>query len=278
MLCQNLRKHFLIKTLYELKANKISIKMKIINVYLYGDSHVRSFFGLEEQILYKDRFLLYNKYKSSVSLSGILKNTNEYRLEILEQIKKDPNGIYIFKFGQVDVEYVYNYKIFVEKKDIDFKNYYFEMLDRYTSWVKSLPVENKFICSTNLPNQNHSIFTILQHLNNYSLNIPFKNVSNNIILFNDMLQQKCQSSNIHFLNILNLMIEKKNDFYVLKDFFVGKDHHIKGGEWQPMLTYERHLNKEYGLSVNYYLQNELYNFLLSANKEAEEEAESRKIQ
>jgi hypothetical protein len=238
--------------------------MKTYNVYLYGDSHVRSFFGLEEQILYKDRFLLHNKYKSSVSLSGILKNNNEYRLEILEQIEKDKDGIYIFKFGQVDIEYVYNYKIFVEKKDVDFKSYYFEMLDRYTTWIKSLHIENKIVCSTNLPNQNHSILTILHHLNDYTFNISYKNVSNNTILFNDMLQQKCQSNNIPFFNILDIMIEKKeDDYYVLKDFFLGKDHHIKGCEWQPMLTYERHLNLNYGFSVNDSLQNELYNFLLS---------------
>jgi hypothetical protein len=138
------------------------------------------------------------------------------------------------------------------------------MLDRYTTWIKSLHIENKIICSTNLPNQNHSILTILQHLNDYTFNISYKNVSNNTILFNDMLQQKCQSNNIPFFNILDIMIEKKeDDYYVLKDFFLGKDHHIKGCEWQPMLTYERHLNSNYGFSVNDSLQNELYNFLLS---------------
>lgn len=237
--------------------------MEIQDVYIYGDSHVRSFFGLDEKFLYKDKFLFHNKHKSSASLSGILKFKNEYRLEILEQIKKDENGIYIFKFGQVDVEYVYNYKLFVEnRKDLDFKNYYSEMLDVYTSWVKSLPVKNKFICSTNLPNQNHSISTILQHLNNHTLNIPFEIISNNTILFNNILQEKCLLNNIPFLDILNLMIEKKGDFFVLKDFFVGKDHHIKGGEWQPLLIYERKLNQKYGCSVIDCLQTELYNFLL----------------
>ena len=239
--------------------------MKVYNVYFFGDSHTRSFFGIEEQILYKDRFLFHNHYKSSVSLSGLLKIENEYRLQILHQIEIDPDAIFIFKFGQVDIEYVYYYKTFIQNKQIDFENYYSEMIDRYIDFILILPIKNKIICSTNLPNQNHSVSTILQHLNNYSLNISFQNVSNNTIIFNDLLQQKCLQKNILFLNILTLMIQKHQheNFYILKDHFIGKDHHISGCEWQPMLTYERKLNSYYGCLTVSILQNVLYDFLLS---------------
>lgn len=94
-------------------------------ITLFGDSHTLCFVGLSinnyNYLLinkYDKNFLIKNRNHISVSITGLTNNNSKlkYNTTIYKNINDNDNNYYMFKLGQVDVEYIYYYKLFVKKK------------------------------------------------------------------------------------------------------------------------------------------------------------------
>ena len=88
-----------------------------LNFYIYGCSHAKCF--VRDHMTYSN-FSVYNKFKSSASMSGIVRDKSKlnYKKEVEESLYKNSNSFHIFKFGQVDVEYIYYHKLIDKKQNI----------------------------------------------------------------------------------------------------------------------------------------------------------------
>lgn len=218
------------------------------NIFIFGDSHSRSFFGKKEQIIF-DNFIVHNKFKSKVSMSGITnpKSISNYHNEVVDFINSrvDDTDIYCFKLGQVDIEYVYNFKKYIKMENIDFIDFCNNIIDKYLEFLSNLK-KNIIVCGPNLPNYDKSVSAIYETLNiqNTDEVIQFKNINENIMMFNEILKEKCGEKNILFADFIPLL---KNDENMLKTEFIGVDHHIKGCEFANNI---RHFPEDYGKNVN----------------------------
>jgi len=97
-------------------------------IKIFGDSHCLCFVGSSHQDKYLDinnKTLVINCNQDSVSISGLnnKKSTLGYNKTIVKNIEKVSNVYHLFKLGQVDIEYVYYYKLLIKKENI---YYYFQ--------------------------------------------------------------------------------------------------------------------------------------------------------
>ena len=100
-----------------------------MEIYLFGDSHSRSFTTLKQKTIdVKNNVILYNHYKDSVTIRG-LNNSNsstkygDFIINQLKAIKDKSNTIILLKIGQVDLEYSYYYKKIIKKENIILDNF-----------------------------------------------------------------------------------------------------------------------------------------------------------
>lgn len=224
----------------------------MINVYIFGDSNVRSFFGKQSKII-NEKIIFHNLYKSKVSMKG-LNNGNSisnYKQEIIDFISSNNNinDYYVFKFGQVDIEYVLNYKKFIKNEDVVPLQFFEQIINNYFIFLKNLNIKNIIVCSTNLPNQN-TILKNIQESIGLKVDITISELSKNCILFNQILKEYCNKNNTEFLDFIELLGEKKDDYLILKPIFIGTDHHICGCEYIYNLNKQLEINSNYGKNVN----------------------------
>ena len=224
----------------------------MINVYVFGDSNVRSFFGQQSKIITENK-IFHNLYKSKVSMQG-LDNKNSisnYRNDIIDFVKINNNtdDFFVFKFGQVDIEYVLNYKKYVKNEKIISLDFFKQVINNYFAFLKSLNIKNIIVCSTNLPNQN-TILKNIQESIGLNINIPISEISNNCILFNNILKEYCIINNTVFLDFIELLGEQKEGYVILKPMFIGTDHHICGCEYIYNLNKQLEIDPNYGKNVN----------------------------
>ena len=220
-----------------------------ITISLFGDSHTLCFVGLsikyDKHLLINENdknFLIKNINQDSVSITGLSNNDSKlkYNTTILNNINSNINNYYVFKLGQVDVEYVYYYKLFVKKENINIIDFYSKTVDKYILFLQSLPTKNILVCGINLTSW-RDIKSYFKYLS-YIINIDVNTVSEllkdftlfekqkNHLLFNNILEKKCIENNIKYFDLTNECCNiSDNEISVKNEYLdVCEDHHYNG--------------------------------------------------
>lgn len=114
---------------------------------------------------------------------------------------------------------------------------------------------NILVISTSLPNPNTYLKAIQTSIG-MSIQVDYTELSKNFNLFNEKLKKMLSINNIFFFDMLPIIGNKIEDYYILKKEYIGLDHHLKGSEWISIL---KNQGEEYGK----YETQELMNYLLT---------------
>ena len=234
------------------------MEVKIINeipnnidktITLFGDSHTLCFVGLS---IIGDKYLLVNKYNKniliknrnhdSVSITGLTNKDSklQYNSIIYNNINNNDNNYYMFKLGQVDVEYVYYYKLFVKKENINIIDFFTKTVNNYILFLQSLSNKNILVCGINLTSWTNIIYYInyLSYIINIDVNIvsgllkdfTLLEKQKNHLLFNNILEKKCIENNIKYFDLTNECCDiSENEISVKKEYLsVNQNHHYNG--------------------------------------------------
>lgn len=192
---------------------------KFVNIY--GDSHCRIFFR-EKLKIQKDRVCFNNKYLSKVYLKGLCNSDSKLGMSKIilndnTQFSNINNNVLIcLKFGQVDLEYVYYYKKYVKKENINIEDFTDKLINIYSNFINKLNNKNNIlVISTSLPNPNTYLKTIQSSID-MSIQVDYTELSKNFNLFNEKLKKMASINNIFFFDMLPIIGNKIDDYYILK--------------------------------------------------------------
>ncbi len=235
-----------------------------IDVYIYGCSHCKCF--TREKNIKLNNITIHNMYRSSSSMSGITKDvsTLNYKKLIDIQINNNISNYYIFKFGQVDIEYIYYYKTIKLEEDIEKLDFYNNIINKYIDFLCQYKEINNniFVCGSNLANPSGSlryISSIIHVSYEKTKHISLDVRNRDIIMFNKILLTKCVENNIIYFDL----IEETSNNFIVNDEFIGCDHHYKGAEM--MQPYNKIIAKpeniDYGLNTHTVFCNKLFKII-----------------
>ena len=221
------------------------------NIYIFGDSHCKCFY--RERVLSIDNIKIYNHYKSSVSMKGLTNNMSKLQYShtiqnILDGIVVCDNvvDICVLKFGQVDIEYNYYFKLYKKKELVEVDIFYESIITSYIEYVKYL--QSKYsniifiVCGVNVPNDYNITKYIRQTLRINSPNITYEEQYSNNCKFNQSLYDECMKNEIKYFDLTD---ETSCDGMV-SDVFKGSDNHFSGAEYNKIYNYNTYnvfLNK-----------------------------------
>ena len=236
-----------LNNLYLTKKNVIKINSIKSNIQIYGCSHCRCFYREDLEI---NNIHIYNNFKSAASISGIINDISSlnYKSFINKKIIDNPFDFHVFKLGQIDVEYIYYYKILKNIK-ISKENFYKDISYKFIKYLKLFRSKyaTKFIiCGSNLSNPinwEDNIKKVLG-INYLPKNISYNSKNHDIILFNSILKKECELNNVKYFDLTNKCCLKKKNNYFIKKKYIGKDYHYKGAENPDVFNLE---SKNYGL-------------------------------
>lgn len=151
------------------------------------------------------------------------------------------------KFGQVDIEYNFYYKLYHKKesliKDIFYTNIIIDYITFINSLIKQFPHIHFIINGVNMPN----VYDLQHYLKLTSgIQIPktkYENLFNNHNLFNIKLKNKCEEKNIPYFDLTYETTSNGK----LKPEFIGKDHHLAGGDSLNPHTHSIFIDKLLGI-------------------------------
>lgn len=221
--------------------------MIIPTLYIFGDSHVLSY-GITK------KYELFNVIENHFTGSSITGLNNFYSTlnagkkirEIMKNIKK--NDIVLFQFGQVDIEYIYHYKLWVKNENIDITTFIEDLVNKYMIFITSLDIINKcvvVVSSIHLPNCNNNdlylkkyirnVITYPQVINNSDVIINESTYNSTLVTcklvteysnhMNYCLKNICGDHKILFLDTTLSFIGEDG---LLNYKYVSDDHHYKG--------------------------------------------------
>lgn len=229
-------------------------------VYIFGDSHCTSFVGAEG-----------NNFKAivcghdSASITGL--NKLDSRLEYGKHImhiatyhtRRDgyPYGFMLLKLGQVDVEFIMYYKIYIKKERFTFEEYCRSLIDKYREFINKLLLINKnvIIASINLPAYDDTIIvgnyiariikesmtfpkicdddTVMASIEKIDSelkinlsNLTLQQLTYNFIYFNGLLCELSKELGLLFFDTTSSFIDCDNN--ILKNEYRYPGHHYKG--------------------------------------------------
>jgi len=231
------------------------------NIYIYGCSHCKCFTRNNIKI---GNITIVNKFKSGASMSGIVNDisTLNYKPDIDKNIHDNKNDIHLFKFGQVDIEYIFLYKTIIKNLDIDKLFFYNDIIDKYVNYLKkyiSNESENILVCGSNLTNP-YNWEKYVKHILKIDYlpdDMTYQSKNSDILTFNNILKNKCEKNNIIYVDTINECTIKKENDIIVKDIYIGKDHHYKGAEMSYTFNKEIIKDKNYGNKTYYAFINEL---------------------
>lgn len=211
-------------------------------IKVFGDSHSRIFKKIN-----LDKFKIDVDSISGASLNGLCKINSKLNInqKIINYLKNNKPDFLILKFGQVDIDLNYYYKIVVKNENININNFVKNLIHNYIIFILNIsnyiPLSNIIIFGINPPTliDQKSCFNYTKRIildNNNSIKFKQK-LFNNIksieirthfsIIFNHILKNQCFKNNIKFTNVFNDFLENN---IISKKFTNNNDHHIKGIE------------------------------------------------
>ena len=224
-------------------------------VFIYGDSHSKCFFKylhepksycMNTDFLKINNVEINNYFMSSTSISGLIKENSKsnYKNIIIKNIESNSKNdtVHLFKFGQVDIFYIYYYKTYIEKKKLVKLIYYENLIKQYLIFlnkIKNCYSLNVLVAGCNLVSNHGNRFKkdIENHLNK-DLNetikiddsITVESINQDILIFNSLLKKECIKYNISYFDTNQECKMKNNN--LLEPAFEGLDHHYKGAEFR----------------------------------------------
>lgn len=226
-----------------------------LNFYIYGCSHTKCF--IRDHINYPN-FTVYNMGKSSASMSGIVKDnsTLNYKKEVDKNLHTNSNSFHIFKFGQVDVEYIYYHKLFNKKEDIAKKDFFNTIISEYIQYILAIishGVKNVIVCGCNIasPYKWQSYVTSILKLRSIPEGMTYNTKNSDLILFNNILKKCCYDNNFIYFDLIEECTINDGANILLKDEYIGKDHHYAGAEMPGPYREMIRSNSNYGHNTYY---------------------------
>lgn len=223
-----------------------------LDFYIHGCSHTKCF--IRDHITYSN-FSVYNTGKSSASMSGIVRDESKlnYKKEVNEILYNNSNSFHVFKFGQVDVEYVYYYKLIYKKQNITKEDFYNTIISEYIKYISetiSRGVKNIIVCGCNMagPYEWEAYVKKILKINNIPDGMTYNGKNLDLILFNKILRNYCVDNNIVYFDLTNECTVNNNESVILKDIYIGRDHHYAGAEMP--ITYNKIIKTD--LNHGYY--------------------------
>lgn len=221
------------------------------NIFIFGDSHSKCFY--RNEFLNVDNINIYNHYKSSVSMKG-LSNLNsrlkyhEFIFDKLTEVQPIENtkNICLLKFGQVDIEYNYFYKVYNNKENLIIEEFYKSLVQNYILYIENLkssfPHIEFVINGVNMPNMYDIQKYIKDNICFITEEISYESQFRNHLMFNKILSSECVDKNILYFDLTNETTNKNK----LKPEFIGRDNHFSGAEFTQIYnnnTYETFIRK-----------------------------------
>jgi len=214
-------------------------------VYVFGDSHCTTFVGAEK------------KFKTCVcgldaaSILGLNRKDSrlEYGKHILDTIRYQPKTCHILiKLGQVDMEFIIYYKLYVKKEIFTLQEYCKLLIDKYREFIKKIFEinTNVTIVSINLPayHDNVNIQDYIKRIISESLISPtddtfsctsndttlsdfsLTQITKNFMYFNKALSDLADEMNLKFFDLTLFFIDSNTK--LLKNEYRYHGHHYKG--------------------------------------------------
>jgi hypothetical protein len=235
----------------ELKTQKINPEQynDFKYIFIFGDSHSLCF-G-QGNTLVDNKYNIQMLNRDSASARGLINenSTLRYGLDITNFInfKKgfgikpynfdENNNYYLFKFGQVDVQINYYYKIIVKKENIIKKFFFEDIIKDYMDFLNPFKNSNIIVCGINLPNPtNYKRYLVncfnrredIKMIDDEIEKLTLEEMNNDTLFFNELLKNSCDNYSIKYFDLINecvVWIDKK---IVLNPEYIGNDHHYKG--------------------------------------------------
>jgi hypothetical protein len=257
--------------------NDISFN-KQTNIYIFGDSHVKCFLRNEFHV---NNISIYNNCRSTTSMYGMRKNasTTNYKSFIDENIEHNEescNNYYIYKFGQVDIEYIFHYKLIKLEKKIDKIQFYLSAIKPFIKLLNSYKQINPniYVCGVNFLNPSDgwrsylrkTIKTDWKTFRKYNKTFNLIYVNNNAILFNALLKNECLDNDIEYFDLLAETSIIEDNHIAVNPLFVGLDNHYKGAEIQGAYERQKEKCENYGELTNYTFLKKLFDTIHNYEK------------
>lgn len=235
---------------------------QINDFYIYGGSHAKCF--IRDHIKYP-AFTLYNKHKSSASMSGLVRynSTLKYTEEVDELLYKHPQSFHIFKFGQVDVEYNYYYKILKKGEVLDKEDFFTSTISNYIKYLLdhiSRKVTNIVVCGSNItsPFEWESYVKNILKISSIPIGMTYQTKNTDLLKFNEILRRHCIKNGIVYFDLTEECTRTNNEGVFLLDQYRGCDHHYAGAEMVRGYNNMIRGNPEYGFNTHYTFVKKLF--------------------
>ena len=208
-------------------------------IKVFGCSHS----GIFKKIKLK-KYTINSDIISGASLSGLPKRVSTLNIKnrIIFYLKKKKTDFLVLKFGQVDIDLKYYYKLVVKGENIDKKKYIKDLILCYKEFISEIKkyIDKKkiIIFGINPPSliDKESCYIYTSRIifnkskNSYSLlKKKIETIEERTAfskLFNSELKEFCKKENIKYTEVFN---EVLNSNKIVSNFFTdNNDHHLKG--------------------------------------------------
>lgn len=210
-------------------------------IKVYGCSHSRIFKKIK-----LDKYSIDCTPISGATLSGLPKRVSTLNVKnlIISYLTKKKPDFLVLKFGQVDIDLKYYYKIAVKGENIDKEKYIQDLILCYKKFIleilEYIDKKKLIIFGINPPSlvDNESCFKYTSRIifdNNKNAHNFLKSKIETIEertrfskLFNIKLNEMCIENNIKYTEVFDEFLNSEN---IVSNFFTGNnDHHLKGIE------------------------------------------------
>lgn len=214
----------------------------IIMIKIFGDSHSRVFkkIKLENYNIDVDSI-------SGASLSGLFNKNSKLQVKskILNYLQHNKPSFLILKFGQVDIDLQYYFRLVIKNEKIKKHEYINKLITNYIDFIleisKLYPKQQIIIYGINPPtliDKQKCFKYTLRIIAEKNINDKIKNKLLNVIdnieirtqlskLFNETCKKSCIKHNIKYTEVFDEILENN---IVMKKFTNNNDHHLKGIE------------------------------------------------
>lgn len=202
----------------------------------FGDSHSQCF----KPFIQKTHSFPASSAKGLGNTSSLSGTGEKIRVICKEKLYKG----YIFYFGKVDIDFILTH-VLNTKPDTDFKGYLDTIANNYIAFIKSLCIENVYICELTINHLSDSTLLTINnnqqhHINlNKNLDLKYTSVKYTTVLpykirntyvehFNSLLEKACIENSYTFLKVNNLFKTESGEYKIPSEYLRSDpiDHHL----------------------------------------------------